>query len=180
MSPRGRDWPLTRTARALSSMHSARNRPQMMRAERRMRAEESRHIDLDAKRTSSISRMKRALPTIAQIRADTNAGVPPAPRAVEACLHEIDRLSALLKPRRPRARSAVATRLLAELTPGQAVVFEHLIRGRRSREIAATLGRSYHTINNHTRQIFRLFGVRSRAELLVRCCEIGVLPRLRA
>ena len=145
-----------------------------------MRGAENRRIDLDAKRTSSITRTTRALPTISEVRADSCAGVPPAPRAVEACLHEIDRIRALLKRRRPRAPSAVAAKLLAQLTPGQAVVFEHLIRGRRSREIAANLGRSYHTINNHTRQIFRRFGVRSRAELLVRCSEIGIRLRLRA
>lgn len=52
------------------------------------------------------------------------------------------------------------------LTPAQRQVFEALCEGASTIAIAQRLGRSPHTIRNHISDIFEVFGVRSRAELL--------------
>jgi DNA-binding CsgD family transcriptional regulator len=52
------------------------------------------------------------------------------------------------------------------LTPAQRQVFEALCEGASTIAIAKRLARSPHTVRNHISDIFTLFGVRSRAELL--------------
>lgn len=64
---------------------------------------------------------------------------------------------------------------LAELTPAERRVLAELCKGKKAREIAETFGRSFNTINNHTRAIFTAFGVRSRAALVAECARLGVL-----
>jgi DNA-binding NarL/FixJ family response regulator len=64
---------------------------------------------------------------------------------------------------------------LAQLTPAERRVLAELCKGRKAREIAETFGRSFNTINNHTRSIFSAFGVRSRAALVAECARLGVL-----
>jgi DNA-binding CsgD family transcriptional regulator len=64
---------------------------------------------------------------------------------------------------------------LAQLTPAERRVLAELCKGRKAREIAATFGRSFNTINNHTRAIFSAFGVRSRAALVAECARLGIL-----
>jgi len=60
------------------------------------------------------------------------------------------------------------------LTPAERTVLLGLLAGKSAKSIAAALGRSHFTINNHTRKIFTAFGVNSRARLLARCVELGV------
>ena len=60
------------------------------------------------------------------------------------------------------------------LTPAERTVLLGLLAGKSAKAIAAALGRSHFTINNHTRKIFTAFGVNSRARLLARCVELGV------
>jgi len=62
--------------------------------------------------------------------------------------------------------------LLGTLTTAQRRVFDLLIGGILEKHIAKELGLSQHTVHNHIRSIYRVFGVHSRAELLVR-----VLPK---
>ncbi len=57
---------------------------------------------------------------------------------------------------------------LAMLTPAQRRVFEELMNGRNTAEIAETLGRSAFTIRNHIKAIFKAFDVSSRPALLAK------------
>jgi DNA-binding CsgD family transcriptional regulator len=66
--------------------------------------------------------------------------------------------------------------LLPDITPAERLVLALLLEGKSARTIAEDLGRSVHTINNHTRKIFKAFGVTSRAAVLARCTAIGVTP----
>jgi DNA-binding CsgD family transcriptional regulator len=59
------------------------------------------------------------------------------------------------------------------LTPAQRAVFDLLMEGRKTAEIAKALGRSTYTIRNHVKVIFKIFGVRSRPALIVRALESG-------
>lgn len=68
---------------------------------------------------------------------------------------------------------------LAQLTPAERRVLVELCKGRKAREIAETFGRSFNTINNHTRAIFSAFGVRSRAALVAECARLGIVEHLR-
>ena len=68
---------------------------------------------------------------------------------------------------------------LAQLTPAERRVLTELCKGKKSREIAAHFGRSFNTINNHTRAIFSAFGVRSRAALVAECARLGILDDVR-
>ena len=68
---------------------------------------------------------------------------------------------------------------LSQLTPAERRVLTELCKGRKSREIADHFGRSFNTINNHTRAIFSAFGVRSRAALVAECARLGILDDVR-
>jgi len=43
-----------------------------------------------------------------------------------------------------------------------------LVEGKSEREIAETIGRSRHTVHDHTKRIYRAFGVHTRVELAAR------------
>ncbi len=64
---------------------------------------------------------------------------------------------------------------LAKLTAAERRVLIALCEGKKAREIAAEFGRSFNTINNHTRAIFTAFGVRNRAALVAQCARLGLL-----
>ncbi len=55
---------------------------------------------------------------------------------------------------------------LDRIPPAQRDVLELLRAGRRNSEIADTLGRSPHTVRNQLAQLFRIFDVKSRGELV--------------
>lgn len=61
----------------------------------------------------------------------------------------------------------------ADLSPRVREVLRCLLEGDGDKQIAARLGISRHTVNVHTRVIFRHFGVQSRAELLARWVRRG-------
>jgi len=61
------------------------------------------------------------------------------------------------------------------LPPMQRRVFEQLCQGRATSEIARSLQRSEWTISNHIKEIFKTFGVRSRAALLAKAAGEGLL-----
>jgi DNA-binding CsgD family transcriptional regulator len=77
---------------------------------------------------------------------------------------------------------AVELRALGErprdvmLWPQQQRVFEEVCRGKSTAEIAKSLGRSEHTINNQIKAVFKAFGVKSRSALLVEAARRGLLP----
>jgi len=48
--------------------------------------------------------------------------------------------------------------------------------GRSALEIAESFGRSRNTINNHTKRIFKVMGVRTRSALVAECARQGILP----
>jgi DNA-binding NarL/FixJ family response regulator len=56
----------------------------------------------------------------------------------------------------------------ANLTPAQQAVFELLLHGRGTDEIARTLGRSAFTVRNHIKAIFKAYQVSSRSALIVK------------
>jgi DNA-binding CsgD family transcriptional regulator len=64
---------------------------------------------------------------------------------------------------------------LGKLTPAERRVLTELCKGKKSRDIAITFGRSFNTINNHTRKVFAAFGVQSRAALVAECAKLGIL-----
>jgi DNA-binding CsgD family transcriptional regulator len=45
-------------------------------------------------------------------------------------------------------------------------VLERLLRGDGAKQVASHLGLSIHTVNDYTKELYRRFGVNSRAELL--------------
>jgi len=55
-----------------------------------------------------------------------------------------------------------------QLTTKQRRVFDLLVSGQTEKQIARQLGLSIHTVNSHTRAVFRLFNVNSRPKLLAR------------
>ena len=63
----------------------------------------------------------------------------------------------------------------AKLSPSQQTVFEELCHGKSTAEIARALGRSEYTVSNHIKEIFKAFGVRSRAALLAKAAREGLL-----
>lgn len=56
----------------------------------------------------------------------------------------------------------------ANLTPAQRAVFEMLLEGRGTEQIARGLGRSAFTVRNHIKAIFKAYGVSSRSALIVK------------
>jgi DNA-binding CsgD family transcriptional regulator len=72
----------------------------------------------------------------------------------------------------PSARPIVTgSAALQNLTLAQRTVFDLLLEGRGTDEIAATLGRSTFTVRNHIKAIFKAFGVNSRPALIVKATQ---------
>jgi DNA-binding CsgD family transcriptional regulator len=59
-------------------------------------------------------------------------------------------------------------RIDAALSPPQRAVLALLVQGLSEADVAETSGRSYHTVHNHVRVIYRQFNVHSRSELLAK------------
>jgi DNA-binding CsgD family transcriptional regulator/predicted negative regulator of RcsB-dependent stress response len=62
---------------------------------------------------------------------------------------------------------------IAQLTPAQRSVYDLLIQGRSTEDIADRLGRSEFTVRNHIKAIFKAFGVSSRPALIVKARQGG-------
>ena len=63
------------------------------------------------------------------------------------------------------------------LSPQQGKVLELLCRGASEKEVAAALEVSTHTVHDHVKALHRVYGVRSRGELMARA--MGSRPRVR-
>jgi DNA-binding NarL/FixJ family response regulator len=59
--------------------------------------------------------------------------------------------------------------VFAKLSRGQTQVVRLLLDGLPEKEVAFALCLSRHTVHTHVKRIYRLLGVQSRAELMVRC-----------
>jgi DNA-binding CsgD family transcriptional regulator len=66
----------------------------------------------------------------------------------------------------------------AALSTAQREVLALLAKGLTEEEIARDTGRSYHTVHNHVRAIYRAFGVRSRGACLAKAVDLGQPPDL--
>ena len=92
-------------------------------------------------------------------------------KAVDALRGTVLDLAASLGPptgtnghaRNGARRSRFAT--LWNLTPTQATVLEHLVRGESNKEVAAALHRKPKTVETHATRVFRKAGVANRAQL---------------
>jgi len=74
------------------------------------------------------------------------------------------------------SRSSAAADVLQAITPAEKLVLGAMLEGKSARAIAHDLKRSVHTVNNHTRKIFKAFDVTSRAGVLARCASSGISP----
>jgi len=59
------------------------------------------------------------------------------------------------------------------LSAAERRVFDHILFGLTEKQIAGRLTLSQHTVHNHIRQIYRISGVRSRAELLAKYVQLA-------
>jgi DNA-binding NarL/FixJ family response regulator len=55
-----------------------------------------------------------------------------------------------------------------KLSPPQVEVLRLIVEGMTEDEVAIKTGRSYHTVHNHVRAIYRVYNVHSRGELMSR------------
>lgn len=70
---------------------------------------------------------------------------------------------------RPPSRSEEPPSLPKEgLSPAQRRVFDLFLKGLLEKQVAGKLGISQHTVHNHAREIYRIYDVHSRAELLLK------------
>ncbi len=70
---------------------------------------------------------------------------------------------------------AATERPMTVLSPMQQSVFEELCLGKSTAEIAQSLRRSEYTISNHIKEIFKAYGVRTRAALLAKAASKGLV-----
>jgi DNA-binding CsgD family transcriptional regulator len=98
-------------------------------------------VTAEAGRDAALERLGQLENVIARIGADLAALTPSA------------------EPRLPAVEG---------LSPRQKEIFQRLAAGERPTTIARHLHLSVHTVRNHMRAIFRVFGVHSQSELLVR------------
>jgi DNA-binding CsgD family transcriptional regulator len=75
----------------------------------------------------------------------------------------LEGLPSLHRPVRGQEERAAPT---LRLSPRQRSVLEGLLEGLSVKEVAASLGLSVHTVNDHRKELYRLLGVRSRVMLL--------------
>lgn len=70
-----------------------------------------------------------------------------------------------------------------KLTPRQQEVLGLIVQGLADKEIAASLGISFHTVREHVRNLYRLLGVTCRAACVAETLRLGLgqslTPRYR-
>jgi DNA-binding CsgD family transcriptional regulator len=90
--------------------------------------------------------------------------VPPAPLDEES---DSSAAAVAVRPKRNKVR------IDDLLSPCQREVLRFLARGMSESEIATQTGRSYHTVHNHVRVIYRVFNVNTRGRLLAIMNALG-------
>jgi len=111
--------------------------------------------------------LKRAAPTEleAAIRLVQAGGSPMTSHIARKMVQSFRRpLTPVITPGQPTGRLTEDE----ELTPRQQEILEHLARGMLYKEIAAALGVSLETVNNHIRQIYRKLHIRSRSQAVAK------------
>lgn len=85
--------------------------------------------------------------------------------------HERDLLDMSLRGIRwlhPRISEAIPAQAFVDLSPRQRIVMIYLLDGLSRKQIAATLGVSLHTVNDHVKSLYDRFQVHSATELTAR------------
>ena len=80
------------------------------------------------------------------------------------------------RAREVRGRLAAIERRLATLTAREREVLEHVVAGRLNKQIAADLGTAEKTVKVHRGRVMEKMRVRSVAELVRICDQVGVAP----
>ena len=101
---------------------------------------------------------------------DVTATAEPGRDAALERLSHLERVLARIASELAGVAPSVADRLpvIDGLSPRQGEILQQLVAGERPAAIARNLHLSVHTVRNHTKAIFRVFGVHSQSELLVR------------
>ena len=73
-------------------------------------------------------------------------------------------------------RTSLADRAVADLTPREVEILEHLAQGLRTKQIAAKLGIAYKTADNHIQNIYKKIGATSRTAAAMYAVEHGLYP----
>jgi DNA-binding CsgD family transcriptional regulator len=89
----------------------------------------------------------------------------------ERSLHPYQRSWLVRKPAAGTDIRAENAPQLDRLTPAQRAVFDLLMDGRGTAQIAKELNRSTFTVRNHIKAIFKVFGVTSRPALIVKASQ---------
>jgi DNA-binding CsgD family transcriptional regulator len=87
------------------------------------------------------------------------------------------RVAIILEPARPAEVAAILLEGYG-LTPRERDVVSLVLQGRSTQEMAAELGLSPYTVQDHLKSIFSKFGVSSRSELVGRVFQRDYLPRI--
>ena len=82
-------------------------------------------------------------------------------------LRQIGKITTKLIGELGRKESNEGDGIAASLPPMQRLVFDEICRGKTTRQIAEELHRSKYTIANHTKLIFKAFGVTNRSSLIM-------------
>jgi DNA-binding NarL/FixJ family response regulator len=75
----------------------------------------------------------------------------------------------------PQAKSTVDRSPVVNLSPRQTQVFEYLLQGLPNKVIGNRLGMAEGTVKTHLNTIYRLLGVNSRAQVILRARELGLI-----
>jgi DNA-binding NarL/FixJ family response regulator len=105
---------------------------------------------------------------VAAVRAAAVGEVPLAPSVAGAL---VSRVRAARRLERDRAASAAAV----GLTPREVDVLREMAAGATDEGAAHALGVSVHTVQSHSKSLFRKLGVHSRAEAVRRAVELGLV-----
>lgn len=68
-------------------------------------------------------------------------------------------------------RRAMIQARLDRLTRAQRRVYDYLMEGASEKQAASRLHVSIHTVHSHTKAIYKIFGITTRAELLAYCTK---------
>jgi two-component system, NarL family, nitrate/nitrite response regulator NarL len=80
-----------------------------------------------------------------------------------------------LTPQGSAVRDITDSSPMDHLSPRQTQVFQYLLQGMPNKVIGARLGMAEGTVKTHLNTIYRLFGVNSRAKVILKARELGLI-----
>jgi DNA-binding NarL/FixJ family response regulator len=83
--------------------------------------------------------------------------------------------SLAVKTPRPQGQQVAEQSPAVNLSPRQTEVFQYLLQGMPNKVIGARLGMAEGTVKTHLNTIYRMFGVNSRAKMILRARELGLI-----